>query len=108
MAAEADGHPLSAFGRDAEGLRRVGLLRIEGRDFPVQVNVLDAQYVYRPLGNRTPAVGENEPYFNTLLEKGHYVGISPTADGRQFNAAYRPRKREEDDPLGIYKYFFGE
>ena len=106
VAAEADGRLLSSFCEGTEGLRRVGLIRADARDFPVQVSVLDAQYVYRPLGNRTPAVDENKPYFDTLIEKGRFVGISPTADGRQFNAAYRPRK-SEDDPFDFYKYFFG-
>ena len=103
--AEADGTPLSAV-LEGEG-HRVGLLRVDSRSFPIQVNVLDAQYVYRPLGDAMPGVRSDTPYFINTLPKGRYVGISPTADGVQYNAAYLGRREEdEEDPFAFWKYFF--
>ena len=105
MIAEADGTPLSAV-LEGEG-HRVGLLRVDSRSFPIQVNVLDAQYVYRPLGDAMPGVRSDTPYFINTLPKGRYVGISPTADGVQYNAAYLGRREEdEEDPFDFWKYFF--
>ena len=102
--AEAGGTPISTVA--AEG-HRVGLLRIDNRSFPVQVNVLDAQYVYRPIGDAMPGVRSDTPYFINTLPKGRYVGISPTSDGVQYNAAYLGRREEdEEDPFDFWKYFF--
>lgn len=105
MIAETDGTPLCTEPEDTG--HRVGLLRINDRSFPIQVKILDAQYVYRPLGDAMPGVRSDTPYFINALPKGRYAGISPTADGIQYNAAYRGR-REDDvaDPFDFWKYFF--
>ena len=90
---------------DAVPLRRVGLIRVSGRSFPKQVNVTDAQYVYRPLGSAVPPEDDTLPFFYHTLPGGTYVGISKTADGRQFNAAYLPRK---EDPFFFYEHLLAE
>jgi hypothetical protein len=81
-------------------LRRVGLIRVTERAFPREVIVGDAQYVYRPLGTVPPSSDSTLPYFYNTLPHGTYVGISKTADGRQFNAAYA--RKEAEDPFSMY------
>ena len=109
---ELDGALLSLEVEKPEGLKRVGLLRIEGRSFPVQVQVRDAQYVYRPLQGAKPAEEAGVPYFWHTVPKGNYVGISKTEDGTQFNSAYREQvmedEMEEDDPFSFYSNYFFE
>lgn len=103
--AQMDGTPLCTVA-DKEG-HRVGLLRVDNRSFPIQVKILDAQYVYRPLGDAMPGVRSDTPYFVNTLPKGRYAGISPTADGVQFNAAYLGQREEDaEDPFDFWKYFF--
>ena len=103
--AETDGTPLCAEPEDTG--HRVGLLRINDRSFPIQVKILDAQYVYRPLGDAMPGVRSDTPYFINALPKGRYAGISPTADGVQYNAAYLGRREDDGaDPFDFWKYFF--
>ena len=103
--AEVDGTPICAEG-DCEG-HRVGLLRILDRSFPIQVEILDAQYVYRPLGESIPGVRSDVPYFINTLPKGRYAGISPTDDGIQYNAVYLGRREEDvEDPFDFWKNFF--
>ena len=105
MISEVDG-TLLCDTEDGEG-RRVGLIRVPDRDFPIQVEILDAQYVYRPLGDAMPGVRSDVPYFINTLPKGRYAGISPTADGIQYNAAYLGRREEdEEDPFDFWKFFF--
>ena len=105
--AEIGGGLLSLAEEAPPHLRRVGLLRVEGRAFPVQVTVKDAQYVYRPLGDAAPAGEAGVPYFWNTIPDGRYVGISETKDGTQFNAPYLEGGREEEDPFSFYsEYFF--
>ncbi len=99
VVSELNGVPLSvAYAGDTPLVRR-GLLRILDRRFPCAVPVLDAQYVYRPLGDARPSLSPTEPYFMSTVPRGDYIGLSPTADGRQFNASYLGP--ELQDPLGL-------
>ncbi len=90
---------------DGVPLRRVGLIRVTERAFPTQVIVGDAQYVYRPLGSAAPSSDSTLPYFYNALPSGTYVGISKTADGRQFNAAYV--RDAAEDPFSMYDFLLG-
>jgi penicillin-binding protein 1A len=58
-------------------IKSVGMLLVD-REFPTQIIVSDAQYVYKKLDNKTlPSFKENEPFFATLEEeKKKYFGIS--------------------------------
>ena len=67
---------------------KVGLIRVDSRAFPKQIYVSDAQYVYRHVGEDDALPDtDKEPFFANALPKGEFVGITRTADGRQFNAA---------------------
>ncbi len=65
--------------------KEVGMLRLPERDFPMELYVGDAQYGYRDLGDALPSEAKDRPFYEGLLSPGHCVGISRTADGRQFN-----------------------
>lgn len=60
----------------AENCRVVGMIKVE-RDFPIDVKITDAQYVYKPLNGSPPCLLSNEPFFLTALKNGHHVGSSP-------------------------------
>ena len=61
---------------DHESVEKVGLIRVK-RSFPVQVFIVDAQYVYRNLPPDTmPCTEENKPYFYSMLKSGEYCGLS--------------------------------
>lgn len=86
----------------------IGMLWLEGRDFPAEVYIDDAQYVYREIGEGTPLPeGQTEPFFSALIPKGRFVGISRTKDGRQFNAAAEavPLYDDSDFRRFLEKYF---
>jgi hypothetical protein len=60
-----------------ENITQVALVRVEDRDFPAQVTVSDAQYVYRewePKDGVTDST--SEPFFAALIEDEHYCGTS--------------------------------
>ncbi len=79
--------------------RKVSLIHVEERRFPMQIAVLDAEYVYRTLKDKPPNVPSNgrwQAYFSGALPNGVYVGISPTANGKQFNALSRFYGKEEN------------
>lgn len=60
-----------------ENITQVALVRVENRDFPAQVTVSDAQYVYRewkPEDGVTDST--SEPFFAALIEDEHYCGTS--------------------------------
>ncbi len=83
----------------------VGLIQVEGRDFPMEIYVTDAQYVYRSLPEgMPPSDSRDKPFFVGMIEKGHFVGISPTADGSQFNAGAKAALPEEDLRRFFEKY----
>lgn len=106
VVAELNGASLSAASDEEIPLVRRSLVRVLDRRFPRAVSVLDAQYVYRPLGNAAPSGSPKEPYFMTTVPPGEHIGLSPTVDGRQFNAAYVTRPPEGEpllpDPLGLF------
>lgn len=75
------------------GVRYYGLLSVPGRALAREVPVLDAQYIYHPLGNATPVLDGRRPFFANAIRT--HVGISPTA--RPFNRGivYTPTLPEE-------------
>jgi len=55
---------------------QVGLISVE-RSFPVQINVTDAQYVWRDLPDDiTPYFGIDGAFFANALQDGEFCGIS--------------------------------
>lgn len=101
-----DGVVPSPTEREKRSLTQVGLLLVPWRDFPAQVYVTDAEYVYRPLGDAPPVTGDRA-FFDGLLSDGHYAGKSH--DGRPFNALANrktekrvtPRKKEDLPPISL-------
>ncbi len=101
-----DGVVPSPTEREKRSLTQVGLLLVPWRDFPAQVYVTDAEYVYRPLGDAPPVTGDRA-FFDGLLSDGHYAGKSH--DGRPFNALANrkaekrllPRKKEDMPPIPL-------
>lgn len=66
-------------------IEKVGMIVVD-REFPIQIVVSDAQYVYKKLeASILPSFNENEPFFAPLEseEKKKYFGIS--AGKKQFN-----------------------
>ena len=62
-----------------ENLIDASLIRVENRDFPTEVAVTDAQFVYRDWSEEDGIVtNASQPFFQTTIEEGHYVGISGT------------------------------
>lgn len=58
-------------------IARVGLIEITDRNFPVQVTVTDAQYVYRNLPDDVePSGWWGDPFFINTIPAGTYVGSS--------------------------------
>ena len=53
----------------------VGLLCIK-RNFPKQIFISDAQYVWRDIGKALPSTSAKLPFFSNSLPKGTYCGIS--------------------------------
>ena len=62
----------------------VALIIVTDRDFPIQITIDDAQYVYRPMpGGVRPSDNYNQPYFINTVEADRYVGRSST--NHQYN-----------------------
>ncbi len=58
-------------------LVKTALIRVEDRDFPTEIYVADAQYVYRDLpANVMPCEWGGLPFFYNSLGEGHYCGTS--------------------------------
>ena len=71
----------------AENTVKVGLINVS-RSFPMQIYVTDAQYTWQDIGKYIlPETSPNLPFYNNLLEKGAFCGISKT--DRHFNRACR-------------------
>lgn len=48
------------------------------RSFPVFTYVVDAQYIYRPLGASLPYSSDRYPVFQNAIQSGKYIGITRT------------------------------
>ena len=72
-------------GCPAEDVVKIGLLNIQSRKFPVQVNVTDAQYTcYKVDEDIYMTSNDNLPYYANYLHE-YFTGI--TGSGTQFNHA---------------------
>lgn len=70
-----------------EDITFVGMIKVE-RSFPAQIYITDAQYVWRDIGKEIlPETADGLPFFNNLLAKGEYAGISDVK--KQFNSYCR-------------------
>ncbi len=79
------------------GGETVGLIHVPDRDFPCEIYVTDAQYVYRPLAEGIlPNSSGEKAYFFEMLPEGHFAGVSRTGGGRQFNAG---SQKSPEDPM---------
>ena len=65
--------------------KKVGLINVTDRSFPVEIFVADAQYVYRDTGEIAHGGTESQPFFSTIIPEGTYVGISNVE--KQYNRA---------------------
>ena len=78
---------------------QVALLNITSRNFPVQVNITDAQYTWRELPSGvSPATDPYEPFYETALGDGKYAGV--TGGTTQYNrgcAAHSPSEKSDSD-----------
>lgn len=85
---------------EGEVPERVSLLDIPWRDFPIQVHVRDAEFVWRPLAGKEAGSWWGVPFFIHTVPRGRFVGLSDHGGGRQFNAAaydrIPPSLRESD------------
>ncbi len=85
-----------------ESIGEVSLIRVENREFPTQIFITDAQYVYRSIAEAEPCKEQTKPFFYNAIPNGVFVGISKTSDGIQFNrmAQYGelvPSRKSEED-----------
>lgn len=71
----------------AEQVETVGLIMPPKREFPVQIYVTDAQYVYRDCAGYPMTKDKTKPFFAATLSEGKFSGISFSADGVQYNAS---------------------
>jgi penicillin-binding protein 1A len=68
-------------------IEKVGLIKVY-RDFPMQVYIEDAQYVWRKMPfNSTVSHDEKIPFFSDIIKHGRYCGISRGTV--QFNSGCR-------------------
>ena len=68
-------------------LTRISLLKVKGRDFPVDIAVTDAEYTVRDIGDAAPS-SRDEAYYASVLDEGHYAGRRADG-GRPYNALSR-------------------
>ena len=62
-----------------ENITQISLVRVENRDFPTEVTVSDAQYVYREWEPKDGVTDSTtQPYFHALLGENRYCGTSGT------------------------------
>ncbi len=61
-----------------ENIIRVALIQNYNRSFPCQINITDAQYIYRHLSyGASPSPNENEAFFQNFYQSdGRFIGIS--------------------------------
>ena len=66
-------------------IQEVGMLNIK-REFPIQILVSDAQYVYMELGNNIlPSFNQNQPFFAPLEDEKNKKFFGISAGKTQFN-----------------------
>lgn len=59
-----------------ENIVKVGMIQVN-RNFPIQIYISDAQYVWCDLPNTVePGLLSNAPFFINKMKRGHYFGIS--------------------------------
>ena len=59
-----------------ENIAKVGMIQVQ-RDFPIQIYVSDAQYVWKEInGQIEPRININSPFFENSIKIGHYCGVS--------------------------------
>jgi len=75
---------------------KFSLIKEYKRDFPVQIYISDAQYVYRALNGIEISRKTGTPFFANTIKDGHFIGISPVKDGRQFNEYYKEPVYEDE------------
>ncbi len=75
-------------------LKKTALLLVPERDFPTEVRILDAEYVYRE-GRITEAADPKLPYFYADVKPGHYVGLPYTET--PYNRPCPLHGKKEDD-----------
>ena len=73
---DGETHAVAAEHCPSENMIRVSLLKYYGRSFPCEVNVTDAQYMYRHLPyGAEPSLNENEAFFQNFYESnGNFIG----------------------------------
>ena len=91
-------------GCPADYIKKVGLLHITDRQFPYNIVIEDAQYVwYGELeAGVSPALGEDQPYYANMLPVGMYAGISGGEGTKQFNRACSAHVYEDYPGPGYY------
>jgi len=68
-----------------ESIREIALVRNDGREWPQNPHVADAQYTYRDVGeNYVYPANANRPFYQNLLEEGRFSGTS--GGGRPVNS----------------------
>lgn len=69
-----------------ENLKSVSLLDVSERNFPIEIIVTDAEYVWRKLPEGTPpGASYDVPYFINILADGEFVGRGKNK--KQFNSS---------------------
>ena len=69
----------------SEHIERIGMLLID-REFPIQITVSDAQYVYKKISPSVlPAFDENKPFFAPLEDEKNKRYFGRSATKTQFN-----------------------
>jgi penicillin-binding protein 1A len=72
----------------AGNIVKVGLIKVTTRNFPYQICVVDAEYVYRDLpANIKPGSAATDPFFINTIPARTFVGQSGALSDLQFNRA---------------------
>jgi len=80
---EGDGIVLDA-ATHTGALKRIALVQITNRAFPVDIPIGDAEYTCRPMGDALPSK-KDEAFYATLLPEGVFAGKAPHGE-RPYNA----------------------
>lgn len=101
FAYDQEGGGVAHSGCPASSVEYIGLIQVKNRDFPIEVYVEDAQYTCRPyIAVTDEGLSPLLPYFSGMLSKGHFAGVSYTADGRQYNAYCQKHRMHAEDEEG--------